>query len=179
MKHVLFIFVFFSLNFLAHAQKVITITLEPFMTTENYEHFKRLVLNSSNYQVEYINGFDFDWGSHYVLEVEENKIGPLSDGTEFEYDLVKVVSKKSVSDSFFFKMSIDPLRYYSVIDEPNIENYTLNIINDTVCKYMNEIEIEIPNEINKSFKQQTDNLKSVRGKFKFLSKDRIRLIQLF
>ena len=74
-------------------------------------------------------------------------------------------------------MSIDPLRYYSVIEEPNIENYTLNIINNTVYKYMNEIEI--PNEINKSFKQQTDNLKSVRGKFKFLSKDRIRLIQLF
>ena len=44
---------------------------------------------------------------------------------------------------------------------------------------MNEIEIEIPNEINKNFKQQTDNLKSVRGKFKFLNKDRIRLIQLF
>ncbi len=170
--------VFFSLNFLAHAQKVITITLEPFMTTENYEHFKRLVLNSSNYNVEYINGFDFDWGSHYVLEVEENKISPLSDGTEFEHDLIKVVSKKSVNDSFFL-MSVDPLRYYSLIDEPNIENYTLNIINDTVYKYMNEIEIEIPNEINKSFKKQTDNLKSVAGKFKFLSKDRIRLIQLY
>jgi hypothetical protein len=179
MRNVLFIFGFFSLTFLAHAQKVSTIILEPFMITQNYEHFKRLVLNTSNYNVEYINGFDFDWGSYYVLEVEENKISPLSDGTEFEHDLIKVVSKKSVNDSFVFLMSVDPLRYYSLIDEPNIENYTLNIINDTVYKYMNEIEIEIPNEINQSFKKQTDNLKSVTGKFKFLSKDRIRLIQLY
>ena len=43
------------------------------MVHQNYEHFKRLVLNTSNYNVEYINGFDFDWGSYYVLEVEEIK----------------------------------------------------------------------------------------------------------
>ena len=34
------------------------IKIEPHMYTQNYEHFKRLVLNSLDSEVEYIDGFD-------------------------------------------------------------------------------------------------------------------------
>ena len=68
-----------------------TITIEPYMYTQNYEHFKRLVLESNDSKVDYINGFDFEWGYYYTLKVEENYLGQMSDGTNYEYSLIKII----------------------------------------------------------------------------------------
>ena len=87
------------------------------MYTQNYEHFKRLVLNSLDSEVEYIDGFDFEWGYYYTLRVKELDVGMLSDGTRYEYSLLKVISKDKVSDTVIFSMSIDPLRYYHKLEE--------------------------------------------------------------
>ena len=55
------------------SQKVLykTITIKPFMYTQNYEHFKRLVLDSPNSEAEYVDGFDFEWGYYYTLRVKD------------------------------------------------------------------------------------------------------------
>ena len=50
-----------------------TITIEPYMYTQNYEHFKRLVLDSPDSEAEYIEGFDFEWGYYYTLKVKEKR----------------------------------------------------------------------------------------------------------
>ena len=62
---------------------------------KNYEHFKRLVLDSPDSEAEYIYGFDFEWGYDYTIKVKETEIGPLSDGTNFEYSLVKIIKKEN------------------------------------------------------------------------------------
>ena len=43
------------------------------MVHQNYEHFKRLVLDSPDSEAEYIKGFDFNWGYTYTLKVKEKK----------------------------------------------------------------------------------------------------------
>ena len=43
------------------------------MGHQNYEHFKRLVLDSPDSEAEYIKGFDFNWGYTYTLKVKEKK----------------------------------------------------------------------------------------------------------
>ena len=68
------------------------------MYTQNYEHFKRLVLDSPDSEAEYIDGFDFEWGYYYTLKVKEKKVGPLSDGTRYDYFLLKVISKEKVAE---------------------------------------------------------------------------------
>ena len=54
------------------------------------------MLDSPDSEAEYIKGFDFEWGYAYKLKVKETKIGPLSDGTNFEYSLVKLSKRKSI-----------------------------------------------------------------------------------
>ena len=36
------------------------INIKPYMYTQNYEHFKRLVLDSPNSEAEHVDGFDFE-----------------------------------------------------------------------------------------------------------------------
>ena len=146
------------------------------MYTQNYEHFKRLVLDSPDSEAEYIDGFDFEWGYYYTLKVKEKKVGPLSDGTRYDYSLLKVISKEEVPDSMIFKMSIDPLRYYSILTENGISNYTLSQLNDSTYLYMDKVEIEIPQKHLEFFMKKTENEVGFRGNFKFVNGRRIRLV---
>ena len=51
-------------------------------------------------------------GILHTLKVKEIYLGELPDGTNYEYSLLKVISKENVSDTLIFFMSIDPLKYY-------------------------------------------------------------------
>ena len=141
---------------LLFSQQTITkeIKLKPYMYTQNYEHFKRLVLDSPNSKAEYVDGFDFEWGYFYTLKVKEIYLGELPDGTNYEYSLLKVISKEKVSDTVIFRMSIDPLKYYHKLEETVISNYTLSQLNDSTFLYMDQVEIEIPQNLLDSFKKR-------------------------
>ena len=152
------------------------IKIKPYMYTQNYEHFKRLVLDSPNSEAEYVDGFDFEWGYYYTLEVEENYIGQMSDGTNYEYNLIKIISKEKVDDTLVFQMFIDPLRYYKILEEDYVNNYTLNQINDSTFIYMDNVEIEIPQKYLDVFKKNTENKIGFSGNFKFIKGNRIRLL---
>ena len=69
------------------------------MTTQNYEHFKRMVLVSPNSEAEDIDGFNFEWGFFYTLLVKETDIGELPDGTRYEFSLLREFSKEQVADT--------------------------------------------------------------------------------
>ena len=155
-----------------------TITVQPYMYTQNYEHFKRMVLESPDSEAEYIDGFDFGWGYYYTLNVIETKVGPLSDGTRYDYALVKVISKEKVADSVLFKMYVEPLRYYHKQEEDDLANYTLQQLNDSTHLYMNNVEIEIPNKLSEYFIRTIDNGVGFRGDFRFINEHRIRLVSV-
>ena len=146
------------------------------MYTQNYEHFKRLVLDSPNSEVEYVDGFDFEWGYFYTLKVKEIYIEELSDGTRYEFSLLNIISKEKVSDTVIFSMSIDPLRYYHKLEEEGISNYTLSQLNDSTYLYMDQVEIEIPQNFLESFKKKQDEEINLRGDFKFVNGKRVRLV---
>jgi hypothetical protein len=73
-------------------------------------------------------------------------------------------------------MSIDPLRYYSKLEENDITNYTLSQFNDSTYLYMDKVEIEVSCELQESFKKKVDNEVGFRGNFKFVNGRRIRLV---
>ena len=175
MKKICIIFFCFPILLLSQKMSYKTITIKPYMYTQNYEHFKRLVLDSPDSEAEYIDGFDFEWGYYYTLKVKEKKVGPFSDGTHYDYSLLKVISKEQVADTFVFGMYIDPLRYYSKIEDEGVSNYTLNKLNDSVYLYMDNIEIEIP-EISLEFiSKKIENKSAFMGYFQFVNGNRIRL----
>ena len=153
------------------------IKIKPYMYTQNYEHFKRLVLDSPNSEAEYVDGFDFEWGYFYTLKVKEIYLGELPDGTNHEYSLLKVISKEKVSDTVIFRMSIDPLKYYHKLEE-GISNYTLSQLNDSTYLYMDQVEIEIPQNFLESFKKKQDDEINFRGDFKFVNGKRVKLVRI-
>mgnify|MGYP000618858689 CR=1 FL=1 len=129
MKKLYIIFFYIPIFVFGQQAVVIEIKIEPYMYTQNYEHFKRLVFQSPDSEAEFIDGFNFEWGYYYTLRVKELEIGQLSDGTRYEYSLLKVISKEKVSDTVIFRMFIDPLRYYHKLEE-GVSNYTLSQLND-------------------------------------------------
>jgi hypothetical protein len=176
MKKLYIIFFYIPIFVFGQQAVVKEIKIEPYMYTQNYEHFKRLVLDSPNSEAEYVDGFDFEWGYFYTLKVKEIYIGELSDGTRYEYSLLKVISKEKVSDTVIFRMSIDPLRYYHKLEE-GVSNYTLSQLNDSTYFYMDQVEIEIPQNFQESFRKKKDNKINFRGDFKFVNSKRVRLVR--
>ena len=151
MLRIFFIVYFFSSSSFAQTFTFKNINVKPHMVHQNYEHFKRLVLDSPDSEAEYIKGFDFEWGYAYKLKVKETKIGPLSDGTNFEYSLVKIIKKEKVSDTINFLLVIDPLVRYTKLDEDGIENFSLKKVDAYEYLYMDEVYIEIPENLHQKF----------------------------
>ena len=176
MLRIFFIVYFFSSSSFAQTFTIKNINVKPHMVHQNYEHFKRLVLDSPDSEAEYIKGFDFEWGYAYKLKVKETKIGPLSDGTNFEYSLVKIVKKEKVSDTINFLLVIDPLVHYTKLDEDGIENFSLKKTDTYEYLYMDEVYIEVPENLNQKFLDLVEKEMSFLAKFNYISSKKIRLI---
>ena len=178
MRLLLLIFLSTIQNAMAQNVVIKTITVEPYMSTQNYEHFKRMVLNSSDSQAQYIDGFDFDWGYRYTLSVKRIKIGPLSDGTMYEFSHIETLSKTKVADSLTFVLSVDPLMYYNFQKEDSLANFTLKELNDSTFLYMDLVELEVPSCFRQKFLKYNKNGTAFRGDFNYVNKRRIRLIRI-
>ena len=176
MLRIFFIVYFFSSSTFAQNFTIKNINVKPHMVHQNYEHFKRLVLDSPDSEAEYIKGFDFEWGYAYKVKVKETKIGPLSDGTNFEYSLVKIVKKEKVSDKINFLLVIDPLVRYTKLDEDGIENFSLKKTDTYEYLYMDEVYIEVPENLNQKFLDLVEKEMSFLAKFNYISSKKIRLI---
>ena len=66
-------------------------------------------------------------------------------------------------------MSIDPLKYYHKLEEKGISNYTLSQINDSTYLYMDQLEIEIPQNFLESFIKKKENEINIRGNFEIIN----------
>ncbi len=157
-----------------------TVSIEPTMSFQNYEHFKRLTLDSPDSHIEYLDGFDFEWGYTYKLKVKQTKLNStLSDGTQYEYTYEKTISKTPAPDSATFTMILDPHRYYYQVDSSELEaDKTIHRINDSTYLYFDKVEIEVPNHFRESFELIYEGKKTELGHFKFVGARRIRLINL-
>lgn len=156
------------------------ITLEPYLSFQHYEHFKRLTLNSPDSGIEYLDNFDFQWGYQYKIEVTETTLKEeLSDGTKYSYKLKKIVSKTKVADTFQFKLLLDGKRYYHTVDESEqAMNQTCKQINDSTFLYFDTVEIEVPASLKEKINSIIEGKTTHVGTFEFIDEKRIRLIHL-
>jgi hypothetical protein len=156
------------------------ITINPNLSFQNYEHYKRLTLNSTDSNIEYLDNFDFEWGYLYKINVTETQLGQtLSDGTQYEYKFNHIVSKTKMADSSQFKLFIDPNRYYHQLgsSEQSID-VTLNKLNDSTYLYFDKVEIEIPEHLKTRFNKIVSGEKSQLGYFVYINEKRIKLLYL-
>jgi hypothetical protein len=175
-----FLIIWLSMSLDAQVVKDKVITIDPYMSFQNYEHFTRLTLSSPDSPIEFLDGFDFAWGYTYVLNVREtDDIVPLSDGTQFSYTLNSIVSKTKVPDSTAFKLFIDTNRYYYQLDSSEQDmNATLSQINDSTYLYFDEVVIEVPARLSEKFESVYQGEISKLGTFLYIDDKRIRLIHI-
>ena len=157
-----------------------TITINPYLSFQHYEHFKRLILSSPDLDIEYIKGFEFQWGYTYKLKVRKSTLeSVLSDGTQYDFSLEKIISKKKVTENYEFQLYLDANRYYHQVDATEKEiNKTLKRINDTTYIYFDTIEIEVPKSLHEEFQSIVDSKTAKMGTFMFINEKRVRLIKL-
>lgn len=177
-----FILTFLFLFQLTYGQKVANriITIGPQLSFQNYEHYKRLVLNSPDSHLEYLQGFEFHWGYLYKISVTETKLKEgLSDGTRYSYKFNKIISKIPVADTTKFSLFLDGRRFYYT-PEPgeNVKNQTLVPINDSTYLYFDKVEIEVPEIYREKLKSIASGNGTASGTFKFINEKRIRLVGL-
>lgn len=175
---ILFILFCFSSALFGQVVKRKTVTIDPNKSFQNYEHFKRLTLSSPDSSVEYISGFEFEWGYTYTLSLKETEFPPLSDGSRFDYELVKVISKTKVPDSTQFRLFLDVNLYYYQVDSSEIEtSKTLIQKNDSTYLYFEEVEIIVPTHLTAQFKSIVDGASKKVGTFEFIDEKRIQLVK--
>lgn len=168
------------ISFQAKCQNVFTktITVEPYLAVQNYEHYRRFVLNTSIPEIEFIDGFDFDWGYTYRLKVSVTELKPeLSDGTRFKVALLNVISKTKVPDSTEFRLFIHPdLYYYQLPPEEELQNTALMKLDDSTYLYFSGVEIEVPENLRNQFHEFTIGHIGKLGEFRFVNSKRIKLV---
>jgi len=175
-----FFFILTTVTANCQTDRAKTIHLNPYMSFQNYEHFKRLTLSAQNSPIEYLEGFEFEWGYKYEINVRETELSHrLSDGTKFRHTIISVVSKTRVPDSTQFNLFLDPYRYYhaSVADDPEF-SLTLKPVNDSTYLYFDTVEIEVPASLREKFVLIVEGTSTNTGRFVFINEKRIRLVDL-
>ena len=173
---IFYLFVCISINVNAQKFEEQVITVEPYLSFQNYEHFTRLVLEANDPQVEFITGFDFEWGFRYTLKVNVETLEPmLSDGTRFEYELLEELAKVQVPDTFEFKLFLGRELYYG--EDLEVSNF--KALNDSTFLYFEEVEIEVPELYRDKFNKIVDGSSHGKvGRFTGINEKRIRLVRL-
>jgi hypothetical protein len=178
MKNLLLAFtLLFALGLNAQGFSTKKIKVKPYLSVQNYEHFKRMVINADDTSIEFIDGFDFEWGYTYELKISVKKLKQTwSDGTRYEHKLIKVISKTKVPEGTTFKMHIDPMRYYYQ-SEDEAMNKTIVSINDSTYSYFDKIEIEVPQDLKPAFDTIVNGENGRNAFFTFTTEGRIRLLK--
>ncbi|WP_071192728.1 DUF4377 domain-containing protein [Trichormus sp. NMC-1] len=170
------------LSNMLYGQDFKLITIDPYLSFQHYEHFKRLILSSPDSDVEFLKGFEFQWGYSYHLKVKQTKLNSMrSDGAEFEYSLEKKISKTKLQDTAEFKMLLDGNRYYHEVSSAEQEmNKTFHQINDSTFLYLDQVEIEVPSNFTNEMKTIVEGKTKKMGTFIYIfdKKNRVRLTKL-
>lgn len=154
---------------------VIKVDIEPYKSLSYGAFFKSLTLVSPQEPgLEYVNGFEFEWGYHYNLIVKKTKLeNPPMDAGDTEYQLVRVVSKDEAAPDYTFRMSLEKEVYLGpgeptdsyIVTEAGLENY------------FDEINILMTGDQKKRALKVLDKDGPFKGTFAFDEPGFIRLVE--
>jgi hypothetical protein len=178
---ILLLLLFTGLSVISFAQRKdkvdqIKVTIESYKHTTNGAFYTFLALSCSDRSVEFIEGFDFEWGYIYELKLKRTKLAqPMEDAGDTDYNLIKIISKKAVADSTTFITHLNGWVQLS----PNTKEDTGALIfnKDGTCTYLGEMTFNYANKFEKKLKGLNKTEGHMKGTFMFL-KGEIHLIAL-
>ena len=154
---------------------VIDVNILPYKSLTNGAFFKSLVLKSDEAPLEYVSGFDFEWGYNYKLRVKKTELAqPMQDASSVEYALVKVLSKTKASAKDTFQLLLSAEKYLGGGEEEDF--VMMKALNDSTYIYDDEITFVVPSELKERFQKVFKPNSYVFGKFVFGEGAKIRLV---
>ena len=153
------LFHFIFLSAIVHAQDLVenydydqsdkisekTIIIEPYLQLTNGAFFTSLTLVSDNPYVDYVKGFDFNWGIRYQLKVKERIFAmPPEDVSDREFELIEVLLQTPAKENF--EMILINEFYLS---EPKGESITK--LKAGKYRYHDEMEFKVPPKLRTEF----------------------------
>lgn len=149
-----------------------TITIEPYLQLSNGAFFTSLTLVSDNPYVDYVKGFDFNWGIRYQLKVKERIFAmPPQDMSDREFELIEVLLQTPAKDNF--EMILINEFYLS---EPKGESITK--LKAGRYRYHDEMEFNVPPKLRAEFDRKMKKKSYCRGYFGFDKNDNIILLKI-
>ncbi|MEZ5171950.1 MAG: DUF4377 domain-containing protein [Bacteroidia bacterium] len=149
---------------------IIEVKISPWKTLHYGAFFKQLGLTSSIESCNSIEGFEFEWGNYYTLEVKKTILAnPPMDGSSVKYNLNKVKSKTPATGDMVFQMRLEFDRYLG-----NGENEDLIVKKEEdIYVYDRDIEIHIPEDMKAEWRNFYEARKDANALFTFQVKDGI------
>ena len=159
-------------------KEIIEVTVEPYKGLSYGAFFKDLDLRCSDRSAEYIQDFEFEWGYHYVLQVEKTHLAqPPMDASSVTFKLKKVISKTPVEKGYTFQITLENEFDLGPPDQEELR-VTLTQQSENVFRYFNEIDIIVPSELYAKFSKVLYQNASRKGTFEFAPDGRIKLIKI-
>ena len=175
MKSLLLLFTMLC-SFVTVAQQVTidTVIVKPYKSMQNYEHFRRMVINASDPEIEFLEGYNFEWGVEKKILVETTKLDEtLSDGTRYDHKYLKTIHEHQMDSTDTFLVSLYGELYYG--GEPS-ESATLKMIEKGKYRYFDEVDIIVPMQFQSKMNRIKDAKMRSRGLFVYVDPKTIRLV---
>lgn len=175
-------FLFFALcfyNINSFAQSTtFRVKIQPYLAVTNQAFFRTLSLVSEPYS-EFVQGFKFEWGYEYELEIRKIKLkNPPMDASNVNYELIRVISKtKAPADYTFTLQLVKFIQLDNKAYEP--DELAFQPINDSTYSYFEGIKVVVPDTLKAAFDQTYTNGLRQKGEFNFANDSTIRLIRVF
>jgi hypothetical protein len=169
-------FVLLSLSSVAQDKKsTIEVDVQAYKDLSYGAFFKSLTLHSDAERgLEYISGFDFEWGYVYKLKVRKTILqSPPEDASNTTYELIKVISKTPVDEGYEFKLSVERDVYLGPGDQESM----LVMVNDSTYRYDDDINLVVPEKLKISFLKRIDSGRYHQAPFEFIDNENIRLLK--
>jgi hypothetical protein len=155
---------------------IIKVTIEPYKRVTNGAFYTFLALQCSERGVEHIDGFDFEWGYTYELELKQTKLAqPMEDAGSVDYHLIKVNSKKAIADSTIFKTHL--VGWVQLAPNIKVDSGAFAFNNDGTCTYLGEMTFNYNNKFEENLRALNKSKGYKKATFMFL-KGEIHLISL-
>ena len=149
-----------------------TIIIEPYMKLSNGAFFMSLTLVSDNPYVDYVKGFDFEWGYRYQLKVKETIFAnPPQDVSDRTFELIEVVLQTPSLEEF--EMILINEFYLS-----NPKEESISKIKTGLYRYHDTMEFNVPPKLRAEFDRKMKKKIFCKGHFAFDKHVKINLVRI-
>lgn len=148
------------------------VEVAPHLQLQYGAFFKQLKIVCSDERVDEIEGFDFEWGYQYRLEIDLITLQvPPADGSSYEAKLRKLLAREPVPADYSFALWTER----DALLGPGEQEPALTQLTDSTYRYLDAVDILVPADLRTAFETAATEERS-RWQCRISGPQQIRLL---